>query len=303
MLSRRYTIVIADRSTGVIRRFTLALRPTLGIMLAAFSLPILIGMGARWSAKAEIDHLRASNTTLRQENISFRAATGELTTQISALQTAIVDLGAQAQLDPSTAKAVAKLPALVRGSAMGGAREAQTNALLAAAVRSPEDTFGVLKDLLGNLERRLSVVRIDVVKQTEFANATPSIWPALGWLTSGFGRRSDPFTGQDTPHLGLDISADRGHPVYVTANGVVQSAEWSGDFGNMVVVSHESGLTTRYAHMSRVAVAAGQTVKRGDVVGFVGSTGRSTAPHLHYEVWANGRPLNPLQLLIGKPTP
>ncbi len=175
---------------------------------------------------------------------------------------------------------------------MGGARgaDAQAQALLtAAAIRSPEDTFGVLKDLLGNLERRLSVVRVDVTRHTELANATPSIWPTLGWLTSGFGRRTDPFTGGPDVHAGLDIAADRGHPVYATANGVVQGAGWSGDYGNMVIITHESGLTTRYAHLSRMAVTAGTTVKRGDVVGFVGSTGRSTSPHLHYEVLANGR--------------
>ncbi len=126
MFSRRYTVVVADRTSGVIRRFTISLRPTLAAVTIAFSLPVLIGLGARWSVKAELEHLRASNSTLREENISFRAATGELTTQISALQSAIVDLGAQAQLDPAAAKAVAKLPALVRsqGMAVGGARGA-----------------------------------------------------------------------------------------------------------------------------------------------------------------------------------
>jgi murein DD-endopeptidase MepM/ murein hydrolase activator NlpD len=304
MLSKRYTIVIADRSTGVIRRFTLSLRPTiLGIGLA-FSLPVLIGLGARWSAKAEIDHLRSTNNTLREENVSFRAATGQLTSQIAALNSVIIDLSAQAHLDPDTARAFSKLPAVVRGQAMGGARDTQTQAaLLAAASGSPEDTFGVLKDLLGNLQRRLSVVRVDVERQTELANATPSIWPALGWLTSGFGSRIDPFTGQPASHLGLDISADKGQPVYATANGVVRSAEWTGDYGNMVIIAHESGLTTRYAHLSKMAVKAGTTVARGDVVGYVGATGRSTAPHLHYEIWANGHPVNPVQLLVGKPDP
>ncbi len=305
--SKRYTIVIADRSSGVIRRFTLSLRPTLLGVGLAFSLPVLIGLGARWSAKEEIDHLRSTNTTLREENVSFRAATGELTSQISALQSAFVDLSAQAHLDPDTAKAFSKLPAIVRGSAMGGAREsqrdAQVQALISGAVRSPEDTFDVLKDVLGNIQRRLSVVRVDVERQTELANATPSIWPALGWLTSGFGTRIDPFTGGPATHLGLDISADKGTPVYATANGVIRTAEWSGDYGNMVVIAHESGLTTRYAHLSKMAVKPGASVSRGDIVGYVGATGRSTASHLHYEIWANGHPVNPLQLLVGKPDP
>jgi murein DD-endopeptidase MepM/ murein hydrolase activator NlpD len=301
MLSKRYTIVIANQSTGVIRRLTLSLRPSLATVGLVFALPVLIGLGARWSAIAELAHLRASNTTLREENISYRAATGELTSQISALQAALTDLSAQAHLDPSTAKAFAKLPALVRGQAMGGASDVQTRTLLSAAVRSPEDTFGVLKDLLGNLERRLNLVRGDITKQTALANATPSIWPALGWLTSSYGARTDPFSGLSAHHLGIDIAADKGQPIYVSANGIVKSAEWSGDYGNMVVVEHESGLTTRYAHMSKIAVIPGAKVGRGDVLGYVGATGRASGPHLHYEIWANGRPLNPLQLLLGKP--
>jgi murein DD-endopeptidase MepM/ murein hydrolase activator NlpD len=161
----------------------------------------------------------------------------------------------------------------------------------------------VLKDMLGTLERSLSVVRVDVERRAEVANATPSIWPALGWLTSNFGQRPDPFTGDAHSHLGLDIAADRGDPVHATAAGKVESAGWSGDYGNLVVVSHAFGLTTRYAHLSKVSVSAGSSVKRGDVIGYVGATGRATASHLHYEVWANGRPVNPLRLLVGKPGP
>lgn len=303
MPSTRYTIVIANRTTGVVRRVTLGLRPTLMAVAGLFSLPVLIGLGARWSASAELEQLRASNTALRQENASFRGATGELTGQITELQTAITQLTAEGSLDPATRTAMSKLPALVRGQARGGARDDQTGALLAAAMRSPEDTFGVLKQMLGTLERSLSVVRVDVERRAEVASATPSIWPALGWLTSGFGARSDPFTGKADSHPGLDISADRGDPVRVTADGKVERAGWSGDYGNLVVVGHNFGLSTRYAHLSKVSVKAGSDVKRGDIIGYVGSTGRSTSSHLHYEVWANGKPVNPLRLLVGKPGP
>jgi murein DD-endopeptidase MepM/ murein hydrolase activator NlpD len=303
MPSTRYTIVIANRSTGVVRRVTLGLRPTLVAVAGLFSLPVLSGLGARWSATAELDHLRTANSSLRQENASFRDATGELTGQIAELQTAITQLTAEGTLDPSTRTAMSKLPALVRGQARGGARDDQASLLMATAMRSPEDTFGVLKQMLGTLERSLSVVRVDVERRAEVASATPSIWPALGWLTSGFGTRPDPFTGRADSHPGLDISADRGDPVHVTADGKVERAGWGGDYGNLVVVSHNFGLSTRYAHLSKVSVRAGADVKRGDVVGYVGSTGRSTSSHLHYEVWANGRPVNPLRLLVGKPGP
>jgi murein DD-endopeptidase MepM/ murein hydrolase activator NlpD len=295
--------VIANRSTGVVRRVTLGLRPTLMAVAGLFSLPVLIGLGARWSASAELEQLRAANNALRQENISFRGATGELTGQITELQTAITQLTADGSLDPATRKAMKSLPALVRGQARGGARDDRAGVLVAAAMRSPEDTFGVLKQMLGTLERSLSVVRVDVERRAEVASATPSIWPALGWLTSGYGSRSDPFTGRPDSHPGLDISADRGDPVHATADGKVERAGWSGDYGNLVVVTHNFGLSTRYAHLSKVSINAGADVKRGDIIGYVGATGRATSSHLHYEVWANGKPVNPLRLLVGKPGP
>jgi murein DD-endopeptidase MepM/ murein hydrolase activator NlpD len=303
MPSTRYTVLIADQTTGVIRRVTLGLRPALLAVAGVLSLPVLIGLGARWSATAELEYLRADNANLRQENASFRAATGELTGQISELQSAILELSDRNALDPATRSAMVKLPALVRGQARGGARDDRTRTFMAAAIRSPEDTFGVLRDMLGTLERSLSVVRVDVEQRAELADATPSIWPALGWLTSGFGLRADPFNGRADTHTGLDISADRGDRVYATASGIVERAGWAGEYGNLVVVSHAFGLSTRYAHLSRVAVSAGATVKRGDIIGYVGATGRATSSHLHYEVWANGRPVNPLRLLVGKPGP
>jgi murein DD-endopeptidase MepM/ murein hydrolase activator NlpD len=300
-VTSRYTIVVVNRTTGVVRRWTFPLRPVVAGVLAVFSVPVLIGLGARWSAVAELDYLRQASAALRQENSSFRAATGELTGQIAELQSAIGELSAQGQLDPATRAAMAKLPALVRSQARGGAQADRTRTLMSAAMQSPEDTFGVLKSVLGTLERHLSVVRQDVEYRAEVANATPSIWPALGWLTSGFGSRRDPFTGAPSSHLGLDISASRGDPVYATANGTVEFAARHGELGNLVVLKHEFGLSTRYAHLSRITVTAGAAVKRGDLVGYVGSTGRSTSAHLHYEVWANGRPVNPLRLLVGKP--
>ena len=301
LLSRRYSILVADRTTGAVRRFNLSLRPALATVAALFTLPVLIGLGARWSSSAELDHLRTATGLLRQENASFRTATGELTGQIAQLQDAIGALSEVAQLDPATRTALSTLPALVRNQAKGGSATADTRAIVAAANRSPEDAFGLLRTALGSLERHLSVTRADVLQRNEVAQATPSIWPAMGWLTSGFGSRSDPFTGRPDSHPGLDISGNTGDPVFATADGRVATAGRTGDYGNLVVVEHAFGLTTRYGHLSRIAVAAGAEVKRGAVIGYVGSTGRSTSSHLHYEVWANGRPVNPLKLLVGRP--
>ncbi len=122
-------------------------------------------------------------------------------------------------------------------------------------------------------------------------------WPAHGWLSDGFGRRQDPFTGEVDFHQGLDISTDKGRPVYATADGIVETASYSGAYGNLVSINHGFGVVTRYGHLSKLVARAGTAVHRGDVVGYVGSTGRATGTHLHYEVLLNGRFLNPLQLL------
>ena len=162
----------------------------------------------------------------------------------------------------------------------------------------PGDTaFGVMRDVLGAIEDRLDAVRSGVERRRSLADATPSIWPVAGWLTSAFGNRRDPFTGGSDFHPGLDISANYGEPVLAPATGTVAGCGRNGNYGNLVVIDHGYGIVTKYGHLSRFAVMNGQQVNRGDVIGFVGSTGRSTSPHLHYEIWVNGKLTNPMQLL------
>jgi murein DD-endopeptidase MepM/ murein hydrolase activator NlpD len=300
MSARRYTVVIADRSSGVLRQVNVSLRRTVLSIVAVLALPVLIGLGAKWSARVELEDLKASNSLLQVENGSYRAATGELTGQIQSLENVINDLGSRASLDPTQARAMQRLPAVVKTRAAGGANVPANSAIAeiaAAALSSPEDTFGVLRDLLHGLENRLRYVRRDVERREALANATPSIWPAHGWLTGTFGGRSDPFTGEPGYHQGLDIATEKGQPVYATADGTVDSASSTGDYGNLMVISHGFGLTTRYGHLSAFAQKVGHEVKRGDIIGYVGSTGRSTGAHLHYEILANGKLINPLQLL------
>jgi len=303
MLKRRYTVLIADRSTGVVRRITISLRTALGVAGSVLMMPVLIGIGAKMSASIEIDALRASNTALQVENGNFRATTGDLTTQLQSLESVINDLGARSALDPAQVKAISKLPAVVKARAAGGnaTANAAVSSVFSTSLISPEDTFGALRTLLQGLERRLRVVSRDVERQEKLAGATPSIWPTNGWLSGAFGGRQDPFTGAADFHQGLDISAEKGHPVYATANGTVQTASYQGDYGNLIVLEHDFGLSTRYGHLSKFRVQAGAHVKRGDVIGYVGSTGRSTGSHLHYEVLANGKLVNPLQLLTQQP--
>jgi murein DD-endopeptidase MepM/ murein hydrolase activator NlpD len=298
LASRRYTIVLADRSTGVVRRCTISLRPTLAVTLVVLTLPILIGLGARRSAQSAIADLERQSTLLQIENGSYREATGQLASQVTSLQAAVDELGARAAVDPSVKNAMDKLPPNVKTRAMGGSSAVALAApVLGDAFGAPNNTFGTLRDLLGALETRLNSMRTGVERRRALAAATPSIWPVAGWLSSSYGTRRDPFTGGQDFHPGLDISADYGQPVLASADGTVSIAERSGNYGNLVVIEHGYGIITRYGHLSRFAVSNGQQITRGEVVGYVGSSGRSTSPHLHYEILVNGQLTNPLKLL------
>jgi murein DD-endopeptidase MepM/ murein hydrolase activator NlpD len=134
-------------------------------------------------------------------------------------------------------------------------------------------------------------------KRVQLAN-TPSIWPSRGWLTSGFGYRISPFTGLRQRHEGIDISNRVGTPIIAPAEGLVTNIGREWGFGKILVISHGFGFTTRYAHLNRINVKIGKKVKRGQKIAEIGNTGRSTGPHLHYEVIVNGVPVNPMKYIL-----
>ena len=133
----------------------------------------------------------------------------------------------------------------------------------------------------------------------ENAVSVPSRMPLEGAaLTSGFGMRQHPVLGGRRQHTGIDLAAPTGTPVYATADGVIGRADWYSSYGLYIAINHGASMETRYAHLSRLAVAAGDTVKKGDLIGYVGSTGRSTGPHLHYEVRVDGLAVNPIPYMV-----
>ena len=129
----------------------------------------------------------------------------------------------------------------------------------------------------------------------------PDLWPVEGRLIGAFGRRTDPFSGEGAMHMGVDIGAPTGTPVRVTADGVVVYAQMESGYGKLIRVDHGNGIETYYAHLSKFYVNVGQDVHRGEIIGLVGSTGRVTAPHLHYEVRRAGAPMNPAHFLASAP--
>jgi len=132
-------------------------------------------------------------------------------------------------------------------------------------------------------------------------NSRPSLWPVDGRLGGYFGRRTDPISGDGAFHRGVDILAPVGTQVRATADGVVRHAEFMSGFGRVVIIDHGRGLQTYYAHLSRFAVVAGQEIRRAELLGYVGTSGRATAPHLHYEVRQHGNAINPYTFLAKSP--
>jgi murein DD-endopeptidase MepM/ murein hydrolase activator NlpD len=129
------------------------------------------------------------------------------------------------------------------------------------------------------------------------ANSAPNLWPVEGQVTGSFGERIDPFNGEGAFHSGVDISSAYGTPIVAPADGVVTFTDLLGGYGKLIMINHGSGISTRYGHLSGFAVTVGQEVHRGDVIGYVGASGRSTGPHLHYEVRINDTPVNPYKYL------
>jgi murein DD-endopeptidase MepM/ murein hydrolase activator NlpD len=140
--------------------------------------------------------------------------------------------------------------------------------------------------------------RLRVIATASNPSFVPSMWAHLGKINNEFGFRRNPFGGGAYEfHAGLDIDGETGNNVAATANGIITEADWSGGYGNMIEIDHGNGLKTRYGHLSRIGVRVGDAVQRGQIIGLIGSTGRSTGAHLHYELRLNDRPINPRRFL------
>jgi murein DD-endopeptidase MepM/ murein hydrolase activator NlpD len=149
-----------------------------------------------------------------------------------------------------------------------------------------------------SVEKNLGSLVNMLESQTARLATTPTIWPAQGWVSSPFGYRIDPFTGKRTFHRGIDIATNFGNPTVATADGNVIEAAYDKFFGRTVIISHGGGIVTQYCHLDKYIVKAGQRIKRGDLLGYVGKTGKALGPHLHYEVRINDASVNPYNYIL-----
>ena len=231
----------------------------------------------------ELSKLRRENKELQTANEQFGQSVESLRTQLRTVE------------DRTRKLAIIAGITTLDEAAQGGTGGVRTDEQTANPYRDDVDKMSFRSH---SLNKDLSMLEQKFVAQSRILSSTPSIAPVRGILTDGFGGRSDPFTREPGQHNAIDISSVVGQPVRSPADGIVVKAEWANGYGNVIYVSHGYGYSTRYGHLKGFAVRPGARVKRGDVIGYVGSTGRSTGPHLHYEVRVNNNPVNPLEYIL-----
>jgi murein DD-endopeptidase MepM/ murein hydrolase activator NlpD len=286
---RWYILFVARDAEGQLRKIPIPVHYLYvflaGALIGMFTITGMAGSYARMLWKVErFNDLRAEKDQIKRDYSQLEQVSHEKDVQVASLGSiagevsAIYGLKTDARLLPTNEnvqpgqyqKSLDTLYAL-RGSALTGAAAA-----------------GLQTD---------STCRLASLSDWTRAADAPSLWPVEGNITSSFGERVDPFNGEGAFHSGLDISVPYGTPVHAAADGVVTFASIMNGYGNLIDLDHGHGICTRYGHLSGFAIAAGQHVHRGQVIGYVGATGRATSPHLHYEVRVQNVPVNPHKYL------
>lgn len=288
-----YTIMIVPHAAAKFRRVKVSKN---FVVLAGSFLGLLITAGLMFphfllkssQLRAALDKLNVENTELKRANEKFDASLADLRTKLSEFETK-----------------ANKFALMVGVEDLNGAQLAAGGSSFDLKGLSPkasqsiiEGEINTLKERSGALQDSFRVLDMAFQKQSLLLSSTPSIFPVRGLMGNGFGWRRDPFTGMRDFHQGLDMVAPLGTKVIAPADGIVTKVGESGGFGNCVFVSHGYGIITRYGHLTAAGVRVGQRVKRGDVLGTVGSTGRSTGPHLHYEVLVHQRNVDPAKYIL-----
>jgi murein DD-endopeptidase MepM/ murein hydrolase activator NlpD len=287
MKAQSYTFFIASSEKGQVRKIRVPfyVLHLLALLAIVGGVTVLAAVGSYTRMMWKVTNYNA----LRREQ-------AVLTNQYKQLQDTVKD----------TNQRLSSLQSLATEVAMtyGFLRFRETPFGLSDAPVSSEDAFERSVEQFQFLEKNATAVALasgglQLMPRAGFASAAfmPSIWPVIGRITGSFGERLDPFSGEGAFHAGLDISSEYGEPVRVTADGVVTTVEMHAGYGRLVVVDHGFGISTWYGHLSGFNTREGERVKRGDVIGYVGVSGRVTGPHVHYEVRIYNAPINPWRYL------
>jgi murein DD-endopeptidase MepM/ murein hydrolase activator NlpD len=286
-MNQFYTLILVPHAKARFRKFQIPVKLTKWLLAVGGTgaLAVAIVMVHFTRIAAEVYSLRAQNRVLATKNQEYEQSSERLHAKISSLNSVVTKLGVMAGLEQV-------LPDPTIGG-VGGvpSREALAPSVDPAALQSMDANLSTLTERSKKLEAFYK-------DQQALLSSTPSVWPVRGYLSASFGNRIDPFTNQTDFHPGIDISTPIGTKVQTPADGVVVACGDKGGYGNAIVIDHKYGIVTRYGHLSAINVRPGQKVKRGEVIGFVGNTGKSTGAHLHYEVWVRDQAQNPIHFIL-----
>ncbi|HXF94645.1 MAG TPA: peptidoglycan DD-metalloendopeptidase family protein [Gemmatimonadales bacterium] len=300
---RRWTVMLVPHGSGSSRAVEVSqtvVKALLG-MGSVVALLLLVLGGAAIARGVNITKSRA----LERENRLLASEIQRMREQLVSLRDTLNEFGEREQELRLLAGLTPTDPAVQQGGIGGPAGAWSERDSLSAAGPLGAEVLAARLDMEA-LTRRASILVRSIGEAYDSLSrhqarlaATPSIMPTKGWLTSAFAReRVHPILHLARPHEGIDVTAPMGAEIEAPAAGVVTEVRWVEGYGNMLTIDHGYGIVTRYAHCSKILVGRGTRVKRGQVVALVGSTGLSTGPHLHYEVWVNGKPVNPLRYVL-----
>ncbi|MBI4168944.1 MAG: peptidoglycan DD-metalloendopeptidase family protein [Acidobacteria bacterium] len=288
-----YTIMIVPHAAAKFRRlkvsknFLLAAGCFLGaLFIAGLMFPHFLLKSSQ--LRASVQKLSLENDELKKANEKFSTSLTDLRSKLSEFETKATKFAMMVGVEDLNGQQMA-----AGGSSfdLKGLSPKATQSIIEGEINTLKERSGALQDSFRTLDMAFQ-------KQSLLLSSTPSIYPVRGLMGNGFGWRRDPFTGMRDFHQGLDLVAPLGTKIVAPADGIVTRVGPSGGFGQSVIIAHGYGIITRYGHLSSSNVRVGQRVKRGDVIGTVGSTGRSTGPHVHYELLVHQRNVDPVKYIL-----
>jgi murein DD-endopeptidase MepM/ murein hydrolase activator NlpD len=295
MPRQHHTVIFVPHAHAKLRKWRVT-NLQIGLVTGALLLLTLTAAFFIWShfsTKAnpvEIARLAGENEKLREVNQEFESSIRNLQEQLTSYEDRTRQLAIVAGIATLGEDAANATPVGDTAEAgIGGGTSVDEIGV---------DDLPAMQGRIRQIDGTLKAVETQLHQRARWISQTPAIMPVKGILTSGFGYRSDPVTHGRGDHQGVDIAGAPGQPVRASADGIVMRAGTIGGLGKAIYLAHGYGVTTRYGHMSKVEVRPGQRVKRGDIIGRVGNTGRSTGYHLHYEVRQDGQPVNPLVYIL-----
>jgi murein DD-endopeptidase MepM/ murein hydrolase activator NlpD len=301
LANESYTLIVVPDRQSEVRRFRLR-RAWIVQALVGVAVLFLTGVGLAVHYGSVVSEAQ-ENPALRDENLKLKSEIAVIREQLAHVQGTLD----RVERFDQKLRAITLLSDPQRNLAMGPTEAAPTMGsgdnqfVRSSGQESPAALAAKLDKLSAEATRQeqsLQELQAYFAGQKSLLASVPSVWPTRGWVTSDFGSRVDPYTSERVMHAGIDIAGPHGKEIIAPSDGTVVFSGLEGGYGNVIVIDHGYGIKTRYGHLASLKVKAGERVKRGDLIAAMGNTGRSTGPHLHYEVRVNGIAQNPRKFIL-----